>query len=98
MIPIIRDLSPESRDLLKRQIAALFPESGIAGLYSKRRRGRWSADVRLEIRCAVTRQSFTIADFASAMLLVEAMPLLVAQMQRCRAEHRRNKRVGRAAA
>lgn len=92
MIPIIRDLSPESRDLLHRQITALFPASGIAGLYGRQIRSRNYPRVRLEIRCAVTRQSLPVADFASDTPLIEAMPLLVAQMNKCRAEHRRRAR------
>jgi hypothetical protein len=99
MIPIIRDLSPESRDLLRRQITAHFPESGIAGLYNRGRRSRTGARyIRLEIRCAMTRRNSAIAYFASDMLLIEGMPMLVAQMEKCRVEWRRNKRAERRAA
>lgn len=97
MIPIIRDLSPESRDLLRRQIAAHFPESGVAGLYSHKLRGR-PARWRLEIHCGVTRQVSKLADFAQDMLLIEAMPLLIGQMNKCRAEWRRRGRAMRRAA
>ena len=97
MIPLVRDLSPESRDLLKRQIAALFPASGIAGLYTSKTRSQ-CALTRLEIRCAVTKQSYAIAYFPDEMVLIEAMPLLRAQMEKCRAEWRRRKRQAKRAA
>jgi hypothetical protein len=98
MIPIIRDLSPESRDLLKRQIIAHFPESGVAGLYSKEVRTCSMSTTRLEIRCGITKEGSFIAFFPTEMLLIHAMPVLIAQMQKCRAEHARNKRAGRKAA